>query len=33
MELVVGFLYFVGEVVSAWAISAWSYFEEKLNKE
>jgi hypothetical protein len=30
MELVVGLLSFVGEITTAWAISAWSYYQEKL---
>lgn len=30
MEFVVGLLSFVGEVISAWAIAAWSYSQENL---
>jgi hypothetical protein len=31
MDFVVGLLSFVGEGISAWAIAAWSYFQEKLD--
>lgn len=31
MELIVGLLSFLGDVISAWAISAWSYFQEKID--
>jgi len=31
MEFVIGILSFVGDVISAWAISAWSYCQEKLD--
>jgi hypothetical protein len=30
LDFVVGLLSFVGEVISAWAIAAWGYFQEKL---
>lgn len=30
MELVVGLLSFVGVITTTWAISAWSYYQEKL---
>jgi len=29
MELLVGIFSFVGEICAAWAMSAWSYFQEK----
>lgn len=29
VELVVGLITFVGEVISAWAMSVWSYYQEK----
>lgn len=31
MELVIGFLRFLGDVISACAMAAWSYFQEKLD--
>jgi hypothetical protein len=31
LDFVVGLLSFVGEVISAWSIAAWSYFQEKLD--
>jgi hypothetical protein len=31
LDFVVGLLSFVGEIISAWAIAAWSYFQEKLD--
>jgi hypothetical protein len=32
MEIVAGVLTFVGDIVSAWAMSAWSYYQEKISK-
>jgi len=31
MDFVIGLVSFVGEVISAWAIAAWSNFQEKLD--
>lgn len=31
MELVVGLVSFLGDVISAWAFAAWGYFQEKLD--
>ncbi|WHY69483.1 hypothetical protein [Neobacillus sp. SuZ13] len=29
MELIVGLISFVGDLIAAWAMSAWSYYQEK----
>jgi hypothetical protein len=33
MELVIGLISFVGDVLAAWAMSAYGYFQEKLSND